>query len=173
MKDGEYVFQNQGLTVAQPTVDIAFQTNKEVYAPGERVDVQVTTRVGQKPVAATLAVGVVDEMVFALQPEIAPHIYDFFFHARRNNVRTAASQDFISYDLAMPRTKHASEPHTVNERRVKVLERPRRDDVDTAFWQPTLRTDATGTAHFSFTMPDALTRWRITCLLYTSDAADE
>ncbi len=162
VKDGEYVFQNQGLVVAQPTIDIALQTNKEVYAPGERVDVQVKTTVGQKPVAATLAVGVVDEMVFALQPEIAPNIYDFFFHARRNNVRTAASQDFISYDLAMPRTKHASEPHTVNERRVKVLERPRRDDVDTAFWQPTLRTDASGNAHFSFTMPDALTRWRIT-----------
>jgi alpha-2-macroglobulin len=162
VKDGEYVFQNQGLTVAQPTIDIALRTNKEVYAPGERVDMQLTTTVAGKPVAATLAVGVVDEMVFALQPEIAPHIYDFFFHARRNNVRTAASLDFISYDLAAPRTRRASEPQTVNERRVKVLERPRRDDVDTAFWQPVVRTDASGKATLSFTMPDALTRWRIT-----------
>ena len=46
VKDGEYVFQNQGLTVTQPTIDIALQTDKEVYAPGERVDVQVTTTVG-------------------------------------------------------------------------------------------------------------------------------
>jgi uncharacterized protein YfaS (alpha-2-macroglobulin family) len=162
VKDGEYVFQNQGLTVTQPTIDITMKTDKDVYAPGERVTVRVSTTVGRQPVPATIAVGVVDEMVFALQPEIAPDIYDFFFHARRNNVRTAASQDFISYDLAMPRSKHAPEPRTVNERRVKVLERPRRDEVDTAYWQPTLRTDASGTATFTFTMPDALTRWRIT-----------
>ncbi|MCB2545444.1 hypothetical protein KQ745_15630, partial [Listeria monocytogenes] len=43
-----------------------------------------------------------------------------------------------------------------------VLERPRREDVDTAAWQPELVTDAQGTASFSFRMPDSLTRWRIT-----------
>ena len=37
-------------------------------------------------------------------------------------------------------TQGAPEPHSVSERRVKILERPRRDEVDTAFWQPSLRT---------------------------------
>ena len=50
-----------------------------------------------------------------------------------------------------------------------MLERPRRDEVDTAFWQPTLRTDTNGAAHFSFTMPDALTRWRLTARGITRD----
>lgn len=49
-----------------------------------------------------------------------------------------------------------------SERGVKVLERPRREDVDTAAWQPELVTDAQGKASFSFRMPDSLTRWRIT-----------
>ncbi len=162
VKHGEYVFQNQGLTVTQPIVDVSLTTNKDVYQPGDVVDVQVKTTVSGRPVPAVLAVGVVDEMIYALQPEIAPDINDFFFHARRNNVRTTASQDFLSYDLSAPRSKRAVEPRSVNERRVKVLERPRRDEVDTAFWQPTIRTDNSGTARFTFTMPDSLTRWRLT-----------
>jgi alpha-2-macroglobulin len=169
VRDGDYVFQNQGLEVAQARVEVAFRPEKSAYAPGETVNVTVQTTVGGKPAAATLAVGVVDEMVYVLQPEIAPDIYDFFFHPRRNNVRTASSQSFISYDLAASRSKGAPEPHSVSERRVKVLERPRRDEVDTAFWQPSLRTDASGRGRFSFVMPDALTRWRITGRAFTSD----
>src|SRR2546428_1315930 len=49
-----------------------------------------------------------------------------------------------------------------NPRAVKVLERPRRDVADTALWIPELRTDAGGRASFTFRMPDALGRWRIT-----------
>ena len=45
---------------------------------------------------------------------------------------------------------------------MKVLERPRRDDIDTAAWQPDLVTDANGHAVMKFRMPDALARWRIT-----------
>ncbi|CAH2933779.1 MAG: UPF0192 protein YfaS [uncultured Paraburkholderia sp.] len=52
---------------------------------------------------------VVDEMVYVLQPEIAPNIVDFFYHPRRNNVRTSSSLSFISYDLARsPRARTAS-----------------------------------------------------------------
>ena len=43
-----------------------------------------------------------------------------------------------------------------------MLERPRRDNIDTAYWASSLKTDANGNARVSFTMPDALTRWRIT-----------
>lgn len=169
VKRGEYVFQNQGLVVTQPSVSVAVRSDKPVYRPGERVELTLTTAIGATPVAAVLAVGVVDEMVFALQPEVAPSILDFFYHPRRNNVRTAASQDFMSYDLAAPRLKQASVPRAVAERAVKVLERPRRDDKDTAFWQPTVRTDASGQARVSFTMPDALTRWRVTARAMTAD----
>jgi uncharacterized protein YfaS (alpha-2-macroglobulin family) len=45
---------------------------------------------------------------------------------------------------------------------VKVLERPRRDDQDTAAWEANLKTDANGHATMTFRMPDSLARWRIT-----------
>src|SRR6185436_2277534 len=50
VKNGEYVFQNPGLVVAQPTIDVTMRTSKEVYQPGEIVDVDVKTSVGGRAV---------------------------------------------------------------------------------------------------------------------------
>ena len=40
---------------------------------------------------------------------------------------------------------------------------------ETAFFFPQLRTNADGSATFSFSMPDALTRWRLMLMAYTKD----
>ena len=40
---------------------------------------------------------------------------------------------------------------------------------ETAFFFPQLRTNADGSSTFSFTMPDALTRWKLMLLAYTKD----
>ena len=162
VKNGDYVFQNQGIMVEQPRIALAFVSDKAVYEPGDTVTIDVSTTLAGKPVAADVAVGVVDEMIYVLQPEIAPSIGDFFYHPRRNNVRTSASLSFIGYDLATSKLGTLPGARQVNDRAVKVLERPRRDNVDTAAWEPHLATDASGHVSFSFTMPDSLTRWRIT-----------
>ncbi len=161
-KGGQYSFQNAGIKVEMPGIDIDIKTDKAVYLPGETVNVALNTRFAGKPVAAHLTVSVVDEMIYALQPEVAPTIDQFFYHPRRNNVRTSASLSFIAYDLALPGSPTAPGRANRSDRSVKVLERPRREDVDTAAWQPDIVTDANGKATFSFRMPDSLTRWRIT-----------
>ncbi|WP_437881689.1 alpha-2-macroglobulin family protein [Pseudomonas sp. LRF_L74] len=168
-KGGDYSFQNAGIKVAQPQIDIAVKTDKEQYQPGDTVTVEIDTRYAGKPTAARLTVSVVDEMIYALQPEIAPGIDQFFYHPRRNNVRTSASLAFISYDVALPGQPTAPGRANRSERGVKVLERPRREDVDTAAWQPDLVTDADGKARFTFRMPDSLTRWRITARAVNED----
>jgi uncharacterized protein YfaS (alpha-2-macroglobulin family) len=161
-RNGDFVFQNAGLQVVEPRIALQFKTDKEVYQPGDKVTLDVTAQLDGKPVSTLVALGVVDEMIYVLQPEIAPEIGDFFYHPRRNNVRTTASLSFISYDMAQGRSSGAPARHNYNERGVKVLERPRRDNVDTAYWAPSLKTDANGRVRVTFTMPDALTRWRIT-----------
>lgn len=161
-RNGDFVFENAGLQVIEPRIALRFKTDKEVYQPGEKVTLDVNATIDGKPVSTLVALGVVDEMIYVLQPEIAPEIGDFFYHPRRNSVRTTASLSFISYDMAQARGSGAPARHNYNERGVKVLERPRRDNVDTAYWSPSLKTDADGNARVSFTMPDALTRWRIT-----------
>lgn len=161
-KSGDYSFQNAGIKVIVPDIQVAIRTDREVYQPGELVTVDLETRIGESAVPARLTVSVVDEMIYALQPEIAPTIGDFFYHPRRNNVRTTASLSFISYDVALPGSAVAPSSSNRSERGVKVLERPRREEVDTAAWLPDLVTDEQGRARFSFRMPDSLTRWRIT-----------
>jgi uncharacterized protein YfaS (alpha-2-macroglobulin family) len=161
-KGGEYSFQNAGIQVAMPSVDVAISSEREVYAPGDMVTVDLQTRVLERGVPTRLTVSVVDEMIYALQPEIAPSIGEFFYHPRRNNVRTSASLAFIAYDMAMPGTPAPPSASNRSERGVKVLERPRREEVDTAAWEADLVTDAQGKAQLRFRMPDSLTRWRIT-----------
>ncbi|MBK5531392.1 alpha-2-macroglobulin family protein [Pseudomonas sp. TH08] len=168
-KGGQYSFQNAGIKVVAPQIDVAISTDKQVYLPGDTVTVDLTTQFAGKAVPAHLTVSVVDEMVYALQPEVAPTIDQFFYHPRRNNVRTSASLSFISYDVALPGSPGAPGKANRSERGVKVLERPRREDVDTAAWQPELLTGADGKTRFTFKMPDSLTRWRITARAIADD----
>lgn len=161
-RNGQYSFQNAGIKVAVPRLSIRVKTDKTNYQPGELVNVELTSLLKGKPVSAQLTVGVVDEMIYALQPEIAPDIGKFFYPLGRNNVRTSASLSFISYDQALSSEPVAPGATNRSERRVKMLERPRREEVDTAAWMPSLTTDKQGKAYFTFLMPDSLTRWRIT-----------
>ncbi|HDC1789070.1 TPA: alpha-2-macroglobulin family protein [Salmonella enterica] len=161
-RHGQYSFQNAGISVAIPKIDVTVRTDKMRYQPGDIVNVTVATTVQGKPVSAHVTAGVVDEMIYALQPEIAPTIEQFFNHPRRNNVRTSSSLSFISYDQALSGMPGTPGRANYSARSVKVLERARRENVDTAAWEPTLTTNAQGVTTFSFRMPDSLTRWRLT-----------
>ncbi|AXW37190.1 hypothetical protein CJO96_02235 [Ralstonia solanacearum] len=175
VRDGDMVFQNAGIVVTQPALDLTVRADKAVYAPGETVTLDLSSALAGKPVPANLTVSVVDEMVYVLQPEVAPSIVDFFYHPRRNSVRTTSSQSFISYDLALSSLpgKPGGTYGRHNERGVKVLERPRRDEQDTAAWVANLQTGADGRARMTFTMPDSLARWRVTVrAVSTTGAAD-
>lgn len=160
MKDGTFLFQNKGIRVEVAAISVAMTPDKATYKPGDQVNVDLFTTVEGKAVATDLAVGVVDEMVYVLQPELAPDIRDFFGHLRRNQVRTLSSLNFHTYDQAIK----AQDTETVARfnRPIKLLERPRRENIDTAAWFPRLKTGADGRGCFSFVMPDSLTRWRMT-----------
>lgn len=161
-KGGQFVFENRGLVVEQPAVKLEISADKAVYAPGDTVQLTLRTTRDGKPVAAQVALGMVDEMVYVLQPEIAPRISDFFYHIRRNNVRTTSSLSFISYDMATGRLAGPPSRSSTPQRGVKVLERPRREEVDTAYWNGALQTGEDGSLTVTLRMPDSLTRWRIT-----------
>lgn len=160
----QYAFENAGLVVAKPQLNIDIKPDHASYKPKQQVTLDISTLFGNEGgVPADLTVSVVDEMVYVLQPEIAPSMGEFFNHLRRNQVTTESSLNFITYDQSVS-AKGAPESRSMapRERAVKVLERPRRDDQDTALWQPSVKTDASGHTQLTFTLPDALTRWRVT-----------
>ena len=178
VKNNEFVFENAGILVATPNIQVKVSADKKQYLPGDMVELSIDTTLlpagatqAGKPVSAQVSLSVVDEMIYVLQPEIAPSIVNFFYHPRRNNVRTQYSQSFIGYDISTNQLGVAPKNHQAQERATKVLERerPRRDVVDTALWAPNVTTDAAGHAEISFKMPDALTRWRITARAMNAD----
>jgi alpha-2-macroglobulin len=167
MQDGAFLFQNKGIRVEEAAISIAMTADKALYRPGDQVKVELYTAIDGQAVAADLAVGVVDEMVYVLQPELAPDIRDFFGHLRRNQVRTVSSLNFHTYDQAI--NAENSETASRFNRPVKLLERPRRENIDTAAWFPRLKTGEDGRGRFTFVMPDSLTRWRMTARATTPD----
>lgn len=172
--DGDFEFENLGLRVRLPAIHVHIHTDHRHYRPGDRVSVDLTTTRDGKPVPAVLSAAVVDNMVYVLQPELAPSIYDFFFHPLRDSVRTTASLAFYGYDMAWSPKAAELGPGDIYHRNSKsptVQTRPRRDRLDTAAWRPTLRSDAHGHAHFSFVMPDGLSRWRITVRALAGDGS--
>ncbi|MBY0415793.1 MAG: hypothetical protein K2Q18_16585, partial [Bdellovibrionales bacterium] len=71
-----------------------------------------------------------------------------------------ASLNFHTYDSAVSATGSTPSQQQY-ERKLKLRERPRRDEKDTAFWGGALKTNKEGITKFSFIMPDSLTRWRV------------
>ena len=59
----------------------------------------------------------------------------------------------------------------INETRENPAVQIRKNFNETAFFFPDLHTDSTGAIEFSFTMPEALTKWKLQTLAHTKDLA--
>lgn len=64
-------------------------------------------------------------------------------------------------------TTFAPPPAAINESQAEL--QVRKNFNETAFFLPDLRTDSEGNIEFSFTMPEALTRWKFQALSHTKD----
>jgi uncharacterized protein YfaS (alpha-2-macroglobulin family) len=139
----------------------------EHYQPGETViyDVKVTDSQGE-PVKAELALNLVDLSVISLADQSGQDIVSYFWRERGLGVRTASgltlSVDRINLAVA-PEAKGGG--GGIGEEFGAV----RRRFPDTAYWNPTLRTDDQGQATLSVELPDNLTTWRMGARGVTAD----
>jgi uncharacterized protein YfaS (alpha-2-macroglobulin family) len=166
VRDKQFV-QNEKMakvSIRSQSLRIAIQPNKRRYKPGEKADykLKVTDSKG-RPVSAELSLGVVDEAIYAIEPESTTPITDFFYAKRENQVRTGFS--FPEIYLSDP--DKAGPP--LKDQPLKI--RVRKRFLDTAYWNPDIVTGPTGEADVSFTLPDNLTTWRATVRGITADTA--
>ena len=127
-KGGDYSFQNAGIKVGMPQVEIDIATDKERYEPGETVTVTLATRFAGKPASSHLTVSVVDEMVYALQAEIAPvSTSSSTIHGGATTCAPAPAWPSSATTWRCPASTSAPGRANRSERGVKVLERPRRE----------------------------------------------
>lgn len=143
------------VSIKSEELKISIQPDKRIYKPAQKASyrLQVTDALGQ-PVSAELALGVVDEAIYAIEPEGTTPILDYFYARRENSVRTYDS--FPQIYLSDP--DKAGSPLQTEPMRIRVRKR----FLDTAYWGPSIITDARGQARVSFSLPDNLTTWRAT-----------
>jgi alpha-2-macroglobulin len=157
VKDTRLATAEVTLNVLIPHVDlkVTLTADRERYQPGERATftVQTADRAGV-PVPADVSLGVVDEAIYALAKDNPKAIRDAFYPRRWNLVRTS-----FSYELRYlgDADKGAADIGL------------RRRFLDTAHWAPSVRTDASGRATVTVTLPDNLTTWRATAIAHTTD----
>lgn len=162
VKNGQFVFSNKGIKLKKPKIKIEYSLDKLEFSTGEKVNLGVKTTLLGKPISTNLTISVVDEMIYVLQPEISPDISEFFYHRRRNQVKTNSNLSFHTYDASISATGRYAHSSPYSDRPLKMKERPRRENIDTALWKTNLTTDSEGNAKVEFVLPDSITRWRIT-----------
>lgn len=157
----------------QLTVEV--EASKKEYQPGETGVFTVTARdhTGQ-PVAAEFSLGVVDEAIYAIRPELAQDIVRFFYGRTDNRVNTDSSLDYYftgsagKRKMQLTRLRPSSALAQLKPERL-VEPRVRKAFPDTILWLANLNTDTTGRAQVRVTFPDALTTWRATARGVTRD----
>ena len=126
-----------------------------VYRPGQKITFHIwTSDMKGRPIPAELSFGVVDEAIYALQEDNPQVLIDHFYPQRTNSVNTT-----FSFAIEYLGDVNKAEPS------IKVRKR----FLDTAYWNPFIRTDQRGQATVKFTLPDNLTTWRATALAVTRD----
>jgi uncharacterized protein YfaS (alpha-2-macroglobulin family) len=134
-------------------LQVEIQSDAQKYRPGQEVVYKITAKDNAgKPVSAELSLGVVDESLYALK-EDSTNIKEFFWGPKPNRVGTAFS--FSGY--------YSGGLEKEDQRLL------RKNFKDTAFWNPSLVTDANGRAEARVLLPDNLTTWRATVLAQTAE----
>lgn len=137
----------------QKALTVSISTDKERYAPGEKVTATIKALDWQgKPVKGEFSLGVVDMSVLALTGFQMPDPVATFYSERGLGV---LSSNMLMYmvELFKPGSKGGGGGSPEDRKRMNFK--------DTAYWNPTIITDTNGEGNVSFTLPDNLTTWQL------------
>jgi uncharacterized protein YfaS (alpha-2-macroglobulin family) len=155
---------------AQQRLQVEITPAKQVFEPQQSAVYDIVTRdVSGKPVSADLAVGVVDEAIYSLYPDISGDMVRMLYPQRSVEATVDSSLEYYfsgeagSKSPLLTQRQARFRPQLAqvkpgNEAKPRV----RKAFPDTTFWAPEVHTDGTGHARVAVTFPDSLTTWRTT-----------
>jgi len=168
--------KNISVPAAEKVLKVTVETDKPQYRPNEKVTYAVSTRDEQnRPVSAEVSLGVVDEAIYAIQPDTVLSPEKTFYHRLWNQVFTQFSTTywFVGYSGSQKMQLSFLRPPTrfADFKNPGQMIQPsvRKYFPDTMAWLPAIVTDSSGKAQASFTFPDSLTTWRATARASTRD----
>lgn len=160
----------------QKLLKVVVSADRAQARPREEVTftVQVNDYRGRPVKDAEVALAVVDDAIYAISPDIAVPIEQFFYHRKRNNVRSSCSLDFRFYGYGeRPRERTAvltrRQPVVPGSFKAALGGKVRTRFRDTLAWWPNLVTDEQGRATATVKLADNLTTWRASARVITSD----
>jgi uncharacterized protein YfaS (alpha-2-macroglobulin family) len=199
MVNDELYTESKRITVVPEgkLIKLEVTTDKDIYRPGAAgtVMIRAVDERGAPVRDADVAVAMVDEAIYSIQPDATPDIQRSFYGNRWNDVITTSSLNFSFYGNSRKITEGDDLYSEVDGRRGNVRfastgARDRRNlaygDVkgemfvqpamrknfkDMMSWSPSVRTDGEGRARINVTFPDNLTTWRITARGITANSA--
>ena len=169
---------NESLKVppTQHLMKVELQPSKPQYQPGQpgAYTIKATDDKGKPVSGANFSLGVVDEAIYAIEPDAVPNIASAFYGNVYSKVGTDSS---LSYYFSGQAGKRAMQLAAVRPSRALAQLKPerlvqpkiRKAFPDTAYWIADIRTDASGQASVKFDYPDAITSWRATTRGVTQD----
>ncbi|MFN2513136.1 MAG: alpha-2-macroglobulin [Pyrinomonadaceae bacterium] len=179
VKDGEMYTSDQRLLVParDKMLNLEIISNKQEYKPRETASYTILARGADgAPVAgAEVSLGVVDEAIYSVSPDLSSNIHREFYGLRYKSVEThlSISFGFTGYagdkPLELAKNKPAFELADFKNEGDLVEPLIRKNFKDTAFWQPEVITGSDGRATFKVRLPDNLTTWRATARGVTAD----
>ena len=144
------------VALTEKKLDISVVPDKKEAKPGEDVTYVITAKnPNGSPAQADLAVGVVDEGIYAIKEDNNDPLSTFY---RRD-------YSYVTTEYSFPDLYLDGEDKSPANMQV------RKTFLDTAFWSPSVKTDASGTAKVTVKMPDNLTKWRTTVTGATADSS--
>ncbi|QQS58917.1 hypothetical protein IPN35_04985 [Candidatus Peregrinibacteria bacterium] len=151
-------------------LSLTITSGSEEYLPGEEAELYflVTTADGDPVGNADLSIAVVDESLLALKTRENEDPFAVFYALRDLGVRTAHSLVYFINRIDV--TSQKGEKGGGGGEDLEILRKRRGDFRDTAFWQAELKTDASGKATATFTLPDNVTTWQAWATANTPDS---
>lgn len=134
-------------------LQVTVKPDKAQYAPGETVNVAIrTTDATGKGMQAEVSLGTVDMSLLALSSFETPDLTRLFYAERGLGMYTSQMLTFL-----LERFKPGSKGGGGSTPEAKA----RGNFRDTAYWNPSIVTNAAGEASISFRLPDNLTTWQL------------
>jgi uncharacterized protein YfaS (alpha-2-macroglobulin family) len=163
--------KNLKVPADQQKLNITIEPSQPQFTPGQAASYNITARdAAGNPVAGDFSVGVVDEAIYAIQPDNVQDIYNFFYGSVGNRVMTDSSLTFFftgeagTKPMILASEFNAKHPRLAQLKPSEALVQPkiRKLFPDTALWLADFRTDQNGRGQAQLTFPDSLTTWRAT-----------
>lgn len=163
----------------QEQLQVVIAPTKQVFQPQQSAVYDVYTRdFTGKPQSSDLSLGVVDEAIYSIYPDTSGDMLKRLYPDRYAYASIDSSLQYYFSGQAGAKSPILAERQLRSRAQLAQVKpgndlaqpRVRKAFPDTAYWSPSIHTDASGHARVTMTFPDSLTTWRATARAITADS---